>query len=507
MDIHAVAASGLAIPSPSDLSSSGERIKKSLAVLPFVNMSSDPENEYFTDGITEEILNALVKFDDLKVTARTSSFVFKDKQEDVREIGRTLNVGAVLEGSVRKAGNRVRITAQLVDTADGYHLFSKSYDRVLEDIFAVQDEIAHTIARELRVLFPVAGAQTPTTVPKLTESFEAYSLYLRGLHCWNQFTPNTTQEALRHFREVLALDPDFALAHTGVARCYVHLGAQSRLLSEEAYPVAQAAAQRAIELDPEIAMGHVSLGLVRLFYDWDLAAARSCLERAIELNPGSAEARHWAGYYYMASGHFDEFLETAQVAASLDPLSLLALDLLGTAHIFAGRPREGLIHYDRALEIDPTFRTAIEGRAQAYDRLGEHDRAIEEFLRYRALTPGGVGAWAPERTCSRGRDGRRRLWATSPSSRTWSGPARNSPSTSTSWSPSLHSVVSTRRSSGWNEPSRPASATWSSSDTPSTGRTWASIPVWTRSWPPWGCSETGSRFPRPVDCPVGCPVD
>ena len=232
---------------------------------------------------------------------------------------------------------------------------------------------------------------TPTTVREPTESSEAYSLYLRGLHCWNQFTPDTTQEALRHFGDALALDPDFALAHTGVARCYVHLGAQSRLPSEEAYPAAQEAAQRAIELDPEIAMGHVSLGLVRLFYDWDLAAARSCLERAIELNPGSAEARHWAGYYYMASGHFDEFLETAQVAASLDPLSLLALDLLGTAHIFAGRPREGLIHYDRALEIDPTFRTAIKGRAQAYDRLGEHDRAIEEFLRYRALTPGGVG--------------------------------------------------------------------------------------------------------------------
>ncbi len=138
-------------------------------------------------------------------------------------------------------------------------------------------------------------------------------------------------------------------------------------------------------------MGHVSLGLVRLFYDWDLAGARSCVERAIELDPGSAEARHWAGYCYMASGHFDEFLETAQVAASLDPLSLPDLATLGTAHVFVGRPRESLIHYDRALEIDPTFRTAIEGRAMAYDRLGEHDRAIEEFLRYRALTPGGVG--------------------------------------------------------------------------------------------------------------------
>ena len=391
VSIHAVVASTLAVPSPADLSSSGNQAKKSIAVLPFVSMSSDLENEYFTDGITEEILNALVKFDDLMVTARTSSFVFKGRHEDVREIGRALNVGAVLEGGVRKAGNRVRITAQLVDTADGYHVFSNSYDRVLEDIFAVQDEIAHTIARELRVLFPAPGIQTPAKVGKPTESSEAYSLYLRGLHCWNQWTPNTTQDALRHFRDALSLDPDFALAHTGVARCYTHLGAIGRLRSEEAYPAAQEAAQRAIELNPEIAESHVSLGLVRLFYDWDLAGARSCLEHAIELNPGSAEAHHWAGYCYMASGHFDQLIETTQVAASLDPLSLIALDALGRANVLAGRPREGLIHYDRALDIKPTFRTAIEGRAFAYDRMGEHDRAIEEYLRYRALTPGGVG--------------------------------------------------------------------------------------------------------------------
>ncbi len=394
LGIHAVAASELAVPTRADLSSGGDRAKKSIAVLPFVSMSSDPENEYFTDGITEEILNALVKFDDLKVTARTSSFAFKGRHEDVRDIGRTLNVGAVLEGSVRKAGNRVRITAQLVDTADGYHVFSNSYDRVLEDIFAVQDEIARTIARELRVLFPVAGAQTPTTVRKPTESSEAYSRYLRGLHCWNQWTPNTTQEALTHFRHALALDPDFALAHTGVARCYAHLGSSGRLQIEEAYPAAHEAAQRAIELDPEIAESHMSLGLVRLFYDWDVAAARSCLEHAMELNPGSAEAHHSSGLCYMASGQFDELVDTAQVAASLDPLSLRALDGLGRAHVFGGSAREALIHYDRALEIEPTFRAAIEGRAYAYNRLGEHDRAIEEVQRYRALTPGGVGGLA-----------------------------------------------------------------------------------------------------------------
>jgi adenylate cyclase len=391
LSIYAVAASELAVPSPADLSSSNTKATKSIAVLPFVNMSSDVENEYFADGITEEILNTLVKFEGLKVTARTSSFAFKGKHEDVREIGRALDVGAVLEGSVRKAGNRVRITAQLVDTADGYHLFSNVYDRVLEDIFAVQDEIASTIAQELRVLFPEAGAPKATTVQKPTESSEAYSLYLRGLHCWNQWTPNTTQEALRHFRDALALDPDFALAHAMVSGCYAHLGSSGRLPSEEAYPGALEAAQRAIELNPEMAESHIALGMVRLFYEWDLAAAQNSLERAIELNPGSVEAHHAASQCYMASGQFDKLLETAQIGASLDPLSLRALEALGRANLVAGRYRESLIHYDRALEIEPTFRTSIEGRAFVYDRLGEHDRAIEESLRYRALTPGGTG--------------------------------------------------------------------------------------------------------------------
>ncbi len=389
--IHAVTVAGLAIPSTADLSSDIDRTKKSVAVLPFVSMSSDPENEYFSDGITEEILNALTKFDDLKVTARTSSFAFKGKNKDIREIGRELNVGAVLEGSVRKVGNRVRITAQLIDTADGYHLFSNRYDRVLEDIFEVQDEIARTIAEEFRILFPVAKSRSMVTVRKPTESPEAYSLYLRGLHCWNQWTPNTTQEALSHFRDALALDPDFALAHTGVARCFAHLGASGRLNSREAYQGAQEAAQRAIELNPEIAESHISLGLVRLFYDWDLVAAKRSLEYAVRLNPGSVEAYYAVGLYYMAAGHFDEFLETAETAVALDPLSLRALEALGRANIFGENPREGLVHYNRALEIEPTFRSAIEGLAYAYDRLGEHDNAIEELLRYRALTPGGAG--------------------------------------------------------------------------------------------------------------------
>jgi TolB-like protein/Flp pilus assembly protein TadD len=391
MAIHAVTAPELQVPAPADLSSGGIRARRSIAVLPFARMSPDAQDDYFADGITEELLNALAKFEDLRVTARTSSFAFKGRHEDVRQIGRELSVDTVLEGSVRKAGNRVRITAQLVDTADGYHLFSNSYDRVLDDIFEVQDDIATTIARELRVIFPATASRAPAAVRKPTESTDAYDWYLKGLHCWNRWTPEATWEALRHFGEALALDPEFALAHTGVARCYAQLGAMGRQPRNVAYSEAGNAARRAIELDPEIAESHIALGVVKLFYEWDLTAARRSLERALALSPGSAEARLWAGYCQMALGRFDEFLESAQTAALLDPLSLIALDLLGTANQVAGRPEEALIHYRRAVAIDPTFRTSIEGCAFAYDRMGEHERAAEELRRYRSLTPGGAG--------------------------------------------------------------------------------------------------------------------
>ena len=237
-------------------------------------------------------------------------------------------------------------------------------------------------------------------------------------------------------------------------------------------------------------MGHVALGLVRLFYDWDLAAARSCLEHAIELNPGSAEARHWAGYCYMASGHFDEFLETAQVAASLDPLSLPALDtlvLLTSMQVASGTAWSTTIAHSKSTPPSaPPSRACLGLRPPGRTRPGH--RRIPALPGADARRRGGPGHRSvPLRAAGR----TRRPWATSPSSRSWSGPARNSPSISTSRSPSPPSIVSTRRSSGWNEPSRPASAPWSSSDTASPGITSASILAWTRSWPPWGCSKTG----------------
>ena len=351
----------------------------------------------FTDMVG---YTALMQEDESRATT------LRDRHRTVLREGIEARQGEIVQfygdGTLSVFPSAVQAADAAVDIQRGFRLDPAIPVRIglhIGDIVHDQDGVhgdgVNVAARVQGLAVPGGGVQTPTTVRKPTESSEAYSRYLRGLHCWNQWTPNTIKDALGHFHDALALDPDFALAHALVARCYAQLGAQGQLRSEEAHPAAQEAAQRAIELNPEIAEAHVSLGLVKLFFDWDLAEARSCLERAIELNPGSAEVRYWAGTCYLASGHFDELLETAQVAASLDPLSLLTLDALGRAHVVAGRPRDGLIHYDRALEIEPTFRSSIEGRAFAYDGLGEHDRAIEESLRYRALTPGGMGGLGP----------------------------------------------------------------------------------------------------------------
>jgi TolB-like protein/Tfp pilus assembly protein PilF len=394
--LYALKAERLTVPAADELAGTGHLPKKSIAVLPFVSMSSDQEDEYFADGITEDLINALTRFEGLQVTARTSSFAFKNKNEDIRKIGEALNVGVVLEGSVRRAGNRIRIAAQLIDTRDGYHLFSNVYDRVLDDIFETQDELASTIAEELRVLLPTDPQETPATrAKKPTEDSEAYSAYLRGLFSWNKWTPDDTMDALRAFERSVQLDPNFALAHSGIARCYIHLGAVGRMSSEEALTRAETAAMRALELDPESAEAQMGLGLIHLFYHWDLPAAKSHLERALELNPGSAEGHCYLGFYLMAAGKLDQLVEVAEAAVALDPLSPVMLDALGRALVVAGRPERGSSYFDRALELAPGFRSAQEGKGLSYLIAGRPEEAIRELEAYRRMIPGGLGGYAP----------------------------------------------------------------------------------------------------------------
>ncbi|UCC83920.1 MAG: hypothetical protein JSW46_03010, partial [Gemmatimonadota bacterium] len=268
--------------------------RRSIAVLPFANMSDDPGNEYFSDGMTEEIINALAQLEGLRVAARTSSFAFKGKSPDVREVGAKLNVATALEGSVRKAGNRLRITAQLVSVADGYHLWSERYDREMEDVFAIQDDIARAIAEKLQVTL-VAGVAEPL-VRRPTENVEAYDLYLRGRFFAHQGGEGP-RKGLEYFQRALAGDPEYALAHAGIAEAYSQLGNTGILRPKEAMPRAREAAIRALELDETLAEAHLSLGWIGWTYDFEWSNAEKYFLRALELNPDLPEAHFKYGFF------------------------------------------------------------------------------------------------------------------------------------------------------------------------------------------------------------------
>ena len=239
----------------------------SIAVLPFVNISADPENEFFCDGLAEELLNALTKVEGLKVAARTSSFSFKDKNAQASEIGRTLNVKTILEGSVRKSGNRLRIAIQLVNSADGYHLWSERYDRELKDIFDVQDDITLAVVDALAV--KLLGKEKAAVLKRYTDNVEAYQLYLRGRFFWNRRTPEGFKKAIQYFEQAIDFDSNYALAYSGLADCYSILVFYEIASPREVHLRAKAAAVKAVELDGSLAESHISLGTYKYMFEWD----------------------------------------------------------------------------------------------------------------------------------------------------------------------------------------------------------------------------------------------
>ena len=383
VEIFALTGERLTVPDPADLYSPKASPVRSVAVLPFVNMSTDPENEYFSDGITEELINALVRVDGLRVTSRTSSFAFKGRNEDIRDIGKRLGVTTVLEGSVRKAGKRVRVTAQLINTIDGYHVFSEVYDRDLEDIFAVQDELSRKIANLLRERF--LGEEQPLVRPRTT-NLEAYNLYLKGAHYWNQWTPRSMREALRLFERALELEPEFALAHSGIAATYLYLGAIGQVRPEVAYPKAREAAETSMALEPDLAESHTSIATVRLFHDWDWDGARESLDRALAISPGSALVHHTNSLYYMAMGNALETKRELELAAELDPLSPSVIHALGYAYIINGEAGRAQELYWKLLEFEPDYRSAYGALGWAALVKGDVEEAIRHFQKFQSMT-------------------------------------------------------------------------------------------------------------------------
>lgn len=362
---------------------------RSIAVLPFVNTSPDPENEYLSDGITDELIDALTKLEGLRVASRTSVFALKGRALDIRAIGASLGVGVVLEGTVRRAGDRLRVTAQLSSTDDGRLLWSQRYDRRLDDVFAMQDELARTIVTTLR-LTGLAGVSEPEP-RRRTESPEAYALYLRGRWEANKRTQEGVAEAIGYFERAIAADPEFALAHAGLADAYALHVDYSSVPVAEGFDHARRYALAALALDDSVAEAHASLGWTLFIHDWRWAEAEREFRRAIELDPHYAPAHQYYSSLLASQGRHEESLVAAHTAQELDPGSVSCRRSLGWAYYYARRFERARHHLERAIEMNPmaeeTYRVlgltaAVEGRAE------QAERVLRE-----ALTVPGAGSY------------------------------------------------------------------------------------------------------------------
>ncbi|HEY1434638.1 MAG TPA: hypothetical protein VGG65_04635, partial [Thermoanaerobaculia bacterium] len=362
--------SGPRSPAPGSLRPA-ESAEASIAVLPLRNMSAGADAEYFSDGMTEEIINALGGIATLRVAARTSSFAFKGKDTDVRQIGRELGVRTVLEGSVRQAGQRLRITAQLIDVSTGYHLWSERFDREMQDVFAVQDEISLAIAGALKVhLLP---AQEESLIAPGTRNVEAYNRYLKGRYFFNR---RASKKAVAEFEAAIALDPNFAEPYTGLADSYGTFGFYGGIATREAFAKGRAAALRARELDPDSADVHVALGIIDHYYGWDLDREERHLRRAIELAPRSADAYSWLACMLSVSPRTDEALELGRRAVALEPLSANTHVNAAMPYYFSGRYAEAADGFRKALSVDPGAVYALWSFGLACQKTGNHEEGI-----------------------------------------------------------------------------------------------------------------------------------
>jgi TolB-like protein/Flp pilus assembly protein TadD len=355
-----------------------------IAVLPFANISGDPENEYLCDGLAEEIINGLTKLPALRVVAHSSSFAFKGRDGDVREIGRQLGVGSLLEGSVRTSGDRLRIAAQLINTADGYHLWSEQYDRKAGDLFEIEDEISAAILDKLKV--KLLAVRRPARRP--TDSVEAYHLYLKGRAFWHGRFRGQLEKAIECFEKAVALDGQFAPAHTGLADCYGTLGVWGFAPPTVVFPRAQEWARRALEIDDTLAEAHAALAFVEAFYGWSWEAAERGFARSIDLNPGSALTHLWNGHLLSILGRFDEAFAEMRVAQGLDPLSPVVGANLGWTYTLAHQYDRALDELNAVLGFDPNNGLAHFYLGYALVGAGKLRDAVRSLEKAREVTGG-----------------------------------------------------------------------------------------------------------------------
>ena len=363
----------------------------SIAVLPFSLMSANKDDEYFSDGLTEEIINALAHIAGLNVTARTSSFAFRGKEQDIRKIAGTLDVRTILEGSVRRAGNRVRVTAQLIDATNGYHLWSERYDREMADVFAIQDEIAQSIAVMLRLRL----SSQPAAVRHHTPSLPTYESFLKGRYFLRKETPESLSRGKEYLEQAVALDPDFALAHAELGSYFAQLAARGHLPARQALPQARAAVHEALKIDPSLPEAHAALGCVAAFLDYDWTEAGRQFRLAMAHDPIPPSVSHFFGFFYLLPlGRIREATKELERALKEDPLNVACRTQLAVCYWTAGRNEEASKQFRQALELDENFWLALLLQCIWNVEEGSIDDALVLADRAYSVAPGNPGSIA-----------------------------------------------------------------------------------------------------------------
>jgi len=351
--------------------------KKSIAVLPFEDLSQARNNEYLCDGISETLINALINIEGLWVPAQTSAFSFKGKTQDIREIGQKLGVDNVLEGSVQVAGDSLRVTARISNVQDGRQVWSEIYNRKMADVFAIQDDIAKAIVTALKI--KLLGEKDGPLIKNYTENLEAYSLYLQGRNFWNRRGEADLIKSIEYFEKAIGIDPNYALAYAGLGDAYGALGSNAFWPPEKAFPKAKAAALKALEIDNNLAEAHASLVGIMMCYDWDFAGAEKEFELAVELNPNYAAAHQWHGVLLSILGQHEEAIREIKIARDLDPISPRISAHVGWVLYSARRYEQAFEELNKALEVAPNHSDSQDNLGLAYEAMGKYEEAVKCF--------------------------------------------------------------------------------------------------------------------------------
>jgi len=362
--------------------------ENSIAVLPFEDLSPSGDQEYLSDGMTDAIISKLSKLSELKVVSRTSAMRYKKMDKDIKVIGEELNVSNILEGTVQKAENKVRVRAQLINTQDGFHLWSETYDQKIENIFTLQDKISHAIVDALKI--KIGEDKTSILEKHPTENVDAYTLYLKGRSYWNERSAKGFKNGMIYFERAIEKDPDYALAYSGIADSYIGLANFNVLPPHEAYPKAREWALKALDLDDSLAEAHASMGIIKLFYDWDWRGAKQKFKRALELNPNYVTAYQTYALYFAAIGKMDEAKKEIQKARELDPKSLPVQAATGFIFYLARQDDLAIKEYTRILTKEPLFPLVNLYLGMSYVNLAMHEEALEMLKKARELSAGNL---------------------------------------------------------------------------------------------------------------------